>query len=208
MYRSEMLIDVRRPSLPRFPDHFETERLLIRAPQPGDGITVNASVNESIRELRPWMHWAQTNQSFAESETYARESALRFRNREDLPLLLFRKSDGVHVGNSGLHRIDWDVPRFEIGYWVRTSLQGQGYVTEAVLGITKFSFERLHAVRMEIRCDARNERSAAVARRAGFTLEAKLRSNSRDPQGSLCDTLVFALLRDEWDRPEGKANGD
>ncbi len=154
------------------------------------------------------MPWAQTLQSVAETETFARESALRFRNREDLPLALFRKSDGCYVGNSGLHRIDWDVPRFEIGYWVRTSLQGQGYITEAVNGITKFAFELLGAERMEIRCDARNERSAAVARRAGYVQEAKLRCESRAPDGSLRDTLIFALLRDEWQHSEGKAHGN
>ncbi len=183
---------------PKFPDHFETERLLIRAPQPNDGRVISEAISELIDELRPWMPWAQTTQSIAETETYARELALRFRNREELPLALFRKSDGFYVGNSGLHRIDWDVPRFEIGYWVRSSLSGQGYITEAVLGITKFAFEQLKAERMEIRCDARNERSAAVARRAGYTLEARLRRESRAVDGSLRDTLVFALLRDEW----------
>ena len=113
-------------------------------------------------------------------------------------MALFRKSDGYYVGNSGLHRIDWEVPRFEIGYWVRTSLQGNGYITEAVNGITKFAFELLKAERMEIRCDSRNARSAAVARRAGYTLEAKLCHEGRAVDGSLRDTLIFALLRDEW----------
>ena len=80
---------------PPVPDHFETERLLIRAPQPGDGSAVNDAIRESIDELRPWMPWARVVPSVAESETYARESALRFRNHEDLPLLLFRKSDGL-----------------------------------------------------------------------------------------------------------------
>ena len=169
---------------------------------------INEAISESINELRPWMPWAQTTQSVAETETFARESALRFRNREELPLALFRKRDGFYVGNSGLHRIDWDVPRFEIGYWVRTSLQGNGYITEAVNGITKFAFEQLQAERMEIRCDARNERSAAVARRAGYVLEARLRRESRAVDGSLRDTLVFALLRDEWQHSEGKANGN
>ncbi len=182
---------------PSFPDHFETERLLIRAPQPNEGRVINEAVLESISDLRLWMHWAQTPQSIAESETHSRESALSFRNREDLPLRLFRKHDGFFVGASGLHNIDWDVPRFEIGYWVRSSLRGQGYITEAVLGITDFAFGLLKAERLEIRCDARNERSAAVARRAGYTLEACLHSDARDPQGGLRDTLIFALLRDD-----------
>ena len=180
---------------PSFPDRFETERLLIRAPLPGDGAAVNAAITESLAELRPWMPWAQNGQSVAETETWVRESALRFRTREDLPLLLFRKSDGLYVGGSGMHNIDWDVPRFEIGYWIRTSLARQGYITEAVNGIAAFAFEHLKAERIEIRCDARNLRSAAVAERAGFTREACMRRQSRAPDGKLRDTLVFARLR-------------
>ncbi len=186
---------------PPVPDHLETERLLIRAPQPGDGRAVNEAVRESIAELRPWMPWARVVPSLAESETFVRESALRFRNSEELPLLLFRKADGLYIGGSGMHNIAWDVPRFEIGYWVRTSLVGQGYVTEAVNGITALAFDKLGAVRVEIRCDARNQRSAAVARRAGYTLEARLHSDSRDNDGNLRDTLIFARLRAGLENP-------
>jgi RimJ/RimL family protein N-acetyltransferase len=181
---------------PSFPDQFETERLLIRAPLPGDGRTLNIAISESLAELRPWMPWAKVMPSVAESETFVREAALRFRTHEDLPLWLFRKSDGLFVGGSGLHNIAWEVPRFEIGYWVRTSLRGQGYITEAVNGIAAFAFDKLNAIRIEIRCDARNLRSAAVAERAGFTREACLRSDSRAPDGRLRDTLVFARLRE------------
>ncbi len=181
---------------PHVPDHFETERLLIRAPLPGDGRAINDAIRESIDELRPWMPWAKEVPSVAESETFAREAALRFRNREELPLLIFRKSDGQYLGGSGMHNIAWDVPRFEIGYWLRTSATGQGYMTETVGGVAGMAFETLNAVRVEIRCDSDNAKSAAVARRCGFTLEATLRRESRTPDGRLRDTLIFALLRD------------
>ena len=101
------------------------------------------------------------------------------------------------MGSSGLHNIDWAVPRFEIGYWIRTSLSGQGYITEAVNAITDFAFDVLGAQRLEIRCDARNERSAAVARRAGYTLEVRMRCQARGVDGSLRDTLVFVKLRED-----------
>src|SRR4051812_8733294 len=164
-----MLVAKKRPHVP---EQFETERLLIRMPQAGDGKVINDAIRESLDELRPWMPWARVVPSVAESETFAREAALRFRNREDLALHLFRKSDGFYLGGSGLHNIAWDVPRFEIGYWIRSSAVGQGYVTEAVNGIADMAFGKLDAVRLEIRCDARNQRSAAVALRAGFALEA------------------------------------
>jgi RimJ/RimL family protein N-acetyltransferase len=182
--------------LRRIPEKIETERLILRALRPGDGRAVNEAVRESIDHLRPWMTWARAVPSLAESETFARESALRYRNREELGMILLRKSDDLLVGAAGLHTIEWSVPRFEIGYWVRASLEGQGYITEAVRGLSALAFELLGAARVEIRCDARNIRSAAVAQRAGYTLEARLRWESRDPEGNLRDSLLFAMFSD------------
>lgn len=178
------------------PETIETERLLLRSPRQGDGMVINAAIQETFPALNKWMAWARFIPSLAESETYAREGAARFRTREELPMLMFRKKDGMFVGSTGMHTIHWDVPRFEIGYWIRASLEGKGYMTEAVIGLTDFCFEGLKAVRMEIRCDARNQRSAAVAERAGYTLEARLKWHSREPDGSLRDTLIYAKLRD------------
>ncbi len=183
------------PILLNFPDHFETDRLLIRAPRPGDGVVMREAIAESLEDLKPWMPFAQKLQSLDEIEANMRRGAARFLLREDLWLLLFNKSNGIMVGSSGLHRIDWSVPRFEIGYWVRSSLQGQGYITEAVNGITQFAFEQLGAERIEIRCDSHNERSAAVARRAGYTPEGHFRHDSWALDGTLRDTLIFAKVR-------------
>ncbi len=70
-------------------------------------------------------------------------------------------------------------------------------MTEAVAAIARFAFEELNAQRVEIRCDNRNERSARVALRAGFALEGTLRHDSRDVEGALRDTQIYARLRDE-----------
>jgi RimJ/RimL family protein N-acetyltransferase len=183
---------MRFPILLDFPDQFQTERLLIRAPRPGDGLAIFEAVLESIEALRPWMEWAQQPpQHVEEIEANMRRAAIAFQAREDLRFNLYRLSDGQFVGGSGLHNIHWEVPRFEIGYWVRTSRQGQGYITEAVNGITGFAFRELGAQRMEIRMDSRNQPSIAVAERAGYTLEAALHRFDRTPQGGLRDTLVY-----------------
>jgi ribosomal-protein-serine acetyltransferase len=185
------------PILLDFPDHFETERLLIRAPRAGDAPAIHAAIQESLDHLKPWMPWAREDETVEELESFMRQMAARFILREDLPLMLWRKSDGLYVGGSGLHRMNWSIPSFEIGYWVRASLEGQGYISEAVNGITRFAFEVLTAERLEIRCDARNTRSAAVAQRAGYTLEGRLRHHDRDTQSNLRDTLLFSKLQGE-----------
>jgi RimJ/RimL family protein N-acetyltransferase len=187
---------IQRPILLDIPDSFESERLVLRAPRPGDGEALNAAVIESLAELRPWMPWAMQAPTLADSEEYVRRAAVKYAAREDLSLLLWCKATGDLVGASGMHRIDWAVPAVEIGYWVRTSRAGQGYITEAVNAITSFAFDVLSAQRVAIHCDERNTRSAAVARRAGFELEGVLRHEARDHVSlELRNTMVFARVR-------------
>ena len=183
------------PIMRDFPFEFETERLTIRGPLPGDGQEMQMAIAESIDELRPWMPWASEIPTVEASESRLRQKHLDFLARTDLILLLFLKGTSKLVGSSGLHRIDWNVPRFEIGYWVRTSFARKGFVTEAVSGITKFAFEQLGAKRVEIRCDAKNVRSAAVPIRLGFAHEGTLRNDAVDHHtGELRDTMIFAKI--------------
>lgn len=185
------------PILRDFPDQLETERLLIRAPRPGDGAAGNAAIRESEAELRPWMPWVHPLPSPDDTEQVYRQMAAQWLTRESLPLILLRKEDGLFVGGSGLMCRDWSVPFFEIGYWVRTSLQGQGYITEAVRAQTRFAFDMLGARRVEIRMDARNMLSTRVAERAGYTLEGRLRHFVRDVDGKLADLLIYALTAED-----------
>lgn len=188
------------PILLNFPDSFNTDRLTIRAYKPGDGQPYFEAMEESRAALETWlMPWVAFPQTLEESETRARRLLAKFILREDLSMVVERKNDGFFVGAIGLHRINWSVPVMEIGYWVRASLAGQGYVTEAVKGLAQFAFEQLEAERIEIRCDPLNEKSVAVARRAGFTLEGTLRHTYLNASGDgFSDTHVFALLRGGW----------
>ena len=80
---------------------------------------------ESLDELRPWMPWAHREQSVDEIEANVRHAQAEFLAREDLRLHLYMRDGGTFVGARGLHRIDWSVPRFEIGYWVRSGMAGR-----------------------------------------------------------------------------------
>jgi RimJ/RimL family protein N-acetyltransferase len=189
---------VTSPLLRAFPDSFETERLLVRAPRPGDGAELHAAIIESLPELLPWMPWASGQQTPESAEENVRQAQADFLLRRDLRLQLYLRSDpGIMVGSSGLHRIDWDVPRFEIGYWLRTRFAGQGYATEAARGVALFAFRELGAQRIEIWCDARNTASAAVAQRLGFHQDAILPDHARGIDGTLVTDLIFGLLRHE-----------
>lgn len=187
------------------PARIDTPRLILRCPTSADAAAQNEAVCESLAALRPYMPWAQAASTLAQSEAECRRMHAKFLLREDLVMFMFERlddpgeagagSEGGLVGGTGLHRIDWAQRKFEIGYWCRTSRQGQGYVAEAVQALTRFAFDRLEARRVEIRMDAGNERSWRVAERAGFRLEGVLRGDSLTPAGELRDTRVYARVR-------------
>jgi RimJ/RimL family protein N-acetyltransferase len=182
------------PLLVELPAELLTARLRLVPPKPGDGLMVNRAIAESFVELHQWMDWAATMPSIIESERFVRDAAARYLRRDDLPMFMRKRDTGEFVGSTGMHRIDWKVPRFEIGYWCRTSLVGQGYVGEAVAELTRFAFEELKAVRVEIRTDVNNDRSWRVAQRLGYTLEAIMRRDTRTASGALRDTRLYAMV--------------
>lgn len=183
------------PIMIDFPESFVTDRLLIRAPLWGDGASMNEAVRESINELKPWMAFAQVMPTIKESEKVTRECRLEFLKRFKLHMRIFMKDTEQFVGCISLHHINWELRNFEIGYWIRSSCSGKGYMTEAVNGIADFAIRELEANRLEIRCSARNTKSAAVAERTGFTLEGILRRDSLGQDGEIQDSRLYAKVR-------------
>ncbi|MHB8625266.1 MAG: GNAT family N-acetyltransferase [Aggregatilineales bacterium] len=179
------------PILKDFPDHFETDRLLIRCPRSGDGQAFYEAVHESISELGIWLPWVTIDYTPDQAEAFVRRACAYFILRQEFWMLVFLKSAGTFLGACGLHHIDWNVPSFEIGYWLRTTYSGHGYMTEAVNGLTQFAREYLRANRITIGCDIQNTRSKAVAERAGYTLESYQRNERRKVDGKLRDSYVF-----------------
>ncbi|KYD10211.1 GNAT family N-acetyltransferase [Heyndrickxia sporothermodurans] len=183
------------PMLKEFPEEFSTERLVIRMPRAGDGKVVYDAIMASINELKPWMPFAQKEQSEQDVELNIRSSYISFLKREDLRLLVFLKETGEFIASSGLHRIDWSIPKFEIGYWIDSRFSGKGYMTEAVKGIADFAFRELGARRVEIRCDEKNVKSRAIPERLEFTLEGILKNDDVSPDtNELRDTCIYAKI--------------
>ncbi|WP_220183925.1 GNAT family N-acetyltransferase [Thermoactinomyces mirandus] len=186
------------PILMDFPHSFETERLWIRLPLPGDGELVYEAMLETMDQLKQWMPWAQSPPSREKTEINVRQAHCKFLEKTDLRFHLFDRKTKVFIGSSGLHRIDWSVPKFEIGYWCRKSYMGQGYITEAVRGLTVFAFEILKANRVEIRCDQRNVRSRKVAERLGFKLEGIFRNFNVSVDQQLENICVYAMVPEDF----------
>ena len=176
------------------PEELRTRRLFLRAVRMGDGAIVFPTVRDSFTELKRWMPWANDAYSQDDSEKWCRGASARFLTREMFHFLMFEGDQ--HVGNIGLFKFEWTVPRCEIGYWLVTSRYGQGLMSEAVSCVTGLAFDVLKVERLELRCDERNDRSGRVAERCGFVFEGTMRRDSRGTDNELRNSRVYSKLRD------------
>ena len=177
----------------------ETQRLILRPPSPDYAEIVQEAIEETFQDLHLWMPWASHLQSLEETRSFLKIAESRFLKGEDFVVSAFLRKTGEFVLSTGLHPRNWSVPKFEIGYWCRASMQKRGFTTEAVKALTDIAFREMVANRVEIRCDARNIRSRRVAELAGYRLEAELRSDDRANDGSLRDTIIYVLLSDDFE---------
>ena len=88
------------------------------------------------------------------------------------------------------------------GTWLAASAQRTGVNREAKLLLLRHAFDVWQVARVELRTDARNERSRTAIAALGAQLEGVLRcaqpSSAAGEDGRLRDSAVFSLLAAEW----------
>lgn len=172
----------------------ETERIILRPVSVSAAQEMNAAIVASMPELQPWLPWARNTPSLEATREFCERSEQQIESGSDFPLLMRSRSTDELLGSVGLHRIDWDVPAFEVGYWCDSRHVGNGYVTESVRRLAFYVFEELAGARLCLHADTRNVASRAVAERLGFSLEGIARKDSRDHTDQLADTAIYARL--------------
>jgi RimJ/RimL family protein N-acetyltransferase len=175
-----------------------TRRLILRCWEPADAALLKAAIDASLEHLRPWMPWAEDEPD----ELQAKIELLRqwrgnFDLGQDFVYGVFSLDQRQVLGSSGLHTRVGEGAR-EIGYWIHVDHINQGLATEVAAALTKTAFEIDAVQRVELHCDPRNVRSAAVPRKLGFVHEATLRQRTLDSEGKRRDTMIWTLLTKEY----------
>lgn len=179
------------PILIDIPMPIVTDRILLRVPQAGDGEILFDAVEETFDQLHQWMPWATELGDVHDEEIICRRAQAKFLLREDMMLLAFNQ-EGRLLGATGLHRFDWTLRRFEIGYWIRANAQGKGYATEITNALTRFAFKQLEARSVMIGHAAGNDRSKNVIRKLGFELEGHAKLAHELPNGDIVDEFTYS----------------
>lgn len=144
----------------------------------------------------------------AEMDSYVTAHLERAAQGTMIPFAQVRRADGRAVGSTSY----WD-PRswpdrdeicaLEIGWtWLAGSAQRTGINVESKLLLMEYAFEVLRLARVDLKTDARNERSWRAIEGIGAKFEGVLRnwSESRAPgeEGLLRDSAMFSVTAAEW----------
>lgn len=190
---------ITRPFLHDLPSEWVGTRIVLRRWREEDTQPLFDAIMESQEYLRQWLR-ADAYQSVGDAIEFVRRQSGHWALHAEVGTAIFTREGGALLGSIRFHIHNLAVPSFEIGYWLRQSAEGHGYMSEAVRIVTSFLFDDLHAQRVEIRCDARNRRSGAVAARLGYPLEGTLRHDSLGTDGAIRDTLIYAMIPDDFAR--------
>lgn len=196
------------PELLPLAEGVTSRRIVLRRYRPGDGAALFAALAPHREELMQWMEWPRRHQRVEDSESYARRMNAEFILRRAMPLAIFDR-DGGYLGGAGFHVPDWNTPKAEIGYFLVPPARGMGIASDVVRLQVHYAFEQMQMNRVWGTCDASNDASAGVMRRAGLREEGRLRAETRDHHGNVRDTLLFALAIDDfpnWTTTHGVAD--
>ncbi len=168
---------------------------MLRAYQADDAEPLWEALEESRSHLHPWLrHWPSRTLLDEVRIELARLRA-QWLTRQHLAFGIFDRADQRYLGEAVFHHIEWSVPELSLGYWLRRSAAGHGFMREALAALSRTGFEEIGALRIEARMNVRNDRSRRVVEALGFVHEGTFHSAARDAAGELTDVDVFALLR-------------
>lgn len=164
--------------------------IVLRPPTEADISTIYEAALASREELSPWMPWCD--------EGFNREVAVTWvnstnENDAERAFTVWDETEGIYLGNCGLHEISSKLRSAEMGYWIRTDQTGRGIATAAARAVANFAFAGLNLVRVSMVIALNNDPSRRVAEKLNAKCEGTQR-NGLIHHDEVRDSWLYSLI--------------
>lgn len=181
MYMAKLLIN--HPPLKLYLPHPEQANQLLEA------------IEEDRQYLEEHVPWVKSVLSLQDAERVLLEAKLFAQGGQQLISFIFYHDE--LIGSVGLVRIDKKHHVAEIGFWLRRSYQGKGFMSTSARSFISFAFETLQLNRLEMRIPQANPKATYIPKALGFTLEGTLKQ-AVYKKNTYLDVLIFGVIRRKW----------
>jgi len=174
----------------------------------GQSIALGPLVKEDLERLWYWMNDKEVTQYLGplflrvfslEAERKWLEKALEADDRNIFFAILL-KPDYEHIGNVGLHKIDYLNRNAEVAIFIgRKDLWGQGYGSEALILALDIAFNVLEINTVYLRVMEYNERAIKCYSKVGFKFAGRLRQHIYRG-GRYWDIILMDITREEFNK--------
>ncbi len=181
------------------PSILETSRLFIRKYQKGDGNTLFHLLekNDNREYLQKHVDEATTITTQEEAEVRVRQFDAFWVARDRFVMGIWLKKSNEYIGQLWIEPKKWEVPSFELGWFLERTHQGNGFATEAVKRGIEFLFNNLYAHKIIVLTRDDNRKSYKLAERCGFIKEGHLKDHAVD-DGGFFGLFCYRMLPDEY----------
>lgn len=146
-----------------------------------------------------WRWLSATVDNLPAAQRFIAQAIEEEERKQSYAFAVVRRADGCVLGSTRYLNIEPAHRGAEVGWTFYSKAAWGGPVNpEAKLLLLRHAFEVWGALRIALRTDGRNLHSQAAIRKLGARYEGTLRSHRIRPDGSVRDTVTFAIVREEW----------
>ncbi|MCC6261049.1 MAG: GNAT family N-acetyltransferase [Anaerolineales bacterium] len=163
----------------------------------GDAEALHLAVQESLPELSPWMSWANEKYTLELARQFVTVTRAEWSAGRLYGFGIFAADTHEFLGGCGLSHLHPVYHFCNLGYWIRTPRNRQGYAGRAAQLAARFAFENLKLIRAEIVIAKDNLASKRVAEKIGAHYEGIL-LNRMVVGKAIYDAHMFSLLPSDF----------
>lgn len=156
-------------------------------------------LSAAARDGALWELWFTSVPKPDEVTTYITDAAAGARDGVMQPWAVRELTSGAIVGSTRYHDIVLKVERVEIGYtWYARAWQRSHVNTACKLLLLAHAFDTLGCAVVGFRTDNFNYASQRAIERLGAKRDGVLRHHQARRDGSVRDSVMYSILREEW----------
>jgi RimJ/RimL family protein N-acetyltransferase len=175
----------------------ENDKVLLRPLLPED---ITHLVQFAIQEPEIWKYSLMKIEGKESLENYIQQAVEHRRQGKEYPFVVYDKIKKQYAGSTRFYDIQIQNQSVQLGYtWYGKQFQGTYLNKNCKYLLLQWAFEQMGCLRVELRADARNERSYQAMLSIGCVKEGIIRGHMNTGDGTRRSSLLMSILKEEWE---------